>query len=352
MNPGHRQWVFVLLWVNVAVTVVVLTQVSVGNIAGFREIIEVLGYSLVYANVSGILAIAFVAISTSARGPRIRMRVPALLLCVVLLSGLGCLLAQVLLMATGIVVPARFWPNYFHTLRVAIPIALVSGGAALAHAAMRDRAQAAQNELREKELSENRIRALLAQARLQALESRIHPHFLFNTLNSISALIAVDPARAEQVVEKLAVLLRASLDTASQPLIPLRQELAIVASYLEIQQIRFGSELHASVQVPQELLGAMVPPMSVQALVENACKYGIASQGDHGKVWVSASAEKQTLRIEIRDSGPGFDLKAVPAGRGLDNLVERLEALFGPSAYLNVCRREGQCVAELVLPLP
>jgi sensor histidine kinase YesM len=91
--------------------------------------------------------------------------------------------------------------------------------------------------------------------------------------------------------------------------------------------------------------------MSLQSLVENAVKYGITPQSDGGEVSVSAAAENGSLRIEIRDTGPGFDLSAVPAGHGLDNLVSRLNALFGVKARLNVVRRDGHSVVEMVLPL-
>jgi LytS/YehU family sensor histidine kinase len=251
----------------------------------------------------------------------------------------------------GLFVAADFWGRYVETLRTAIPMALVFGAAALVYGSLRERAKDIESQLAEKEIDEKRTRELLAQARLQALESRIHPHFLFNTLNSISALISVDPARAEEVVERLAELLRASLDTAMQPLIPLRQELSIVRSYLEIQQIRFGNELRSSVEAPAELLEMEVPPMAIQALVENSVKHGIAAFGNRGHVWITASARKEKLLIEIRDSGPGFTLSSVLPGHGLDNLVARLDALFGSAAHLNVHRRDGHCVAEIVLPL-
>ena len=182
------------------------------------------------------------------------------------------------------------------------------------------------------------------------LESRIHPHFLFNTLNSISSLIAVNPVRAEQIVGRLAALLRAFLDNSDRSLIPLREELAMVESYVDIERVRFGDKLRGSVKVPAELLDAQVPPMSVQSLVENAVKHGITPQSGGGEVLVTAATENGSLRIEVRDTGPGFELSAIPAGHGLDNLVERLDALFGAKARLNVLRRDGYSVVEMVLP--
>ena len=95
---------------------------------------------------------------------------------------------------------------------------------------------------------------------------------------------------------------------------------------------------------------AQVPPMSVQSLVENAVKNGITPQSGGGEVTVMASAENGNLRIVIQDSGPGFELSAVPAGHGLDNLVGRLDALFGAKARLNAFRQDGQSVVEMVLP--
>jgi LytS/YehU family sensor histidine kinase len=173
---------------------------------------------------------------------------------------------------------------------------------------------------------------------------------LFNTLNSISSLIVVDPARAEQIVGRLAALLRASLDTSHRALIPLREEMAMVESYVDIERARFGEKLSGSVNVPVELQDAQVPPMSVQSLVENAVKHGITPKSGGGEFLVTAMAENGSLRIEVRDTGPGFELNAISAGHGLDNLVERLDALFGAKARLNVLRRDGYSVVEMVLP--
>jgi len=148
----------------------------------------------------------------------------------------GCLVAQALLAAAGVSQSQHFWADYLRTLRFAVPLALVFGLGAMTHASLLARVQAMEQELHEKELAEERTRKLAAETRLRSLESWIHPHFLFNTLNSISALIALDPARAEQIVGRLATLLRASLDSSDHSLIPLRQELAMVESYVDIER--------------------------------------------------------------------------------------------------------------------
>jgi LytS/YehU family sensor histidine kinase len=207
-----------------------------------------------------------------------------------------------------------------------------------------------ERELHEKQIAEERSRKLAAEARLRSLESWIHPHFLFNTLNSISALIALDPARAEQTVGRLATLLRASLDTSANSLIPLHQEITMVESYLDIERVRLGSNLRARVEVPAELRETKVPPMSVQSLVENAVKHGITPESEGGNLEVRARADAEGVCIEVGDTGPGFDLADICAGHGLDRLVQRLDALFGDRARLNVFRRDGYSVVEMVLP--
>jgi sensor histidine kinase YesM len=345
-----RQWAFSLLWVNLAVLVVVLIMTAGKQALSGRELLHILAYTLFYANVTGVLGIW--AMGGLAQGLALRKLplVPSVAVGIIMFTALGCLLAQAVSMEMGYVIPQHFWREYFHTLRVATPLAIVFGLGAFAHASLRGRVQVMEEKLHEREAAEERTRKLAAEARLHSLESRIHPHFLFNTLNSISSLIAVNPARAEQIVGRLAALLRASLDTSNQPLIPLRQELAIVENYVDIERVRFGDKLRGSVEVPAELHDAKVPPMSVQSLVENAVKHGITPQSGGGEFLVTACADNSSLRIEVRDTGPGFDLAAIPAGHGLDNLVERLDAMFGAKARLNVLRRDGYTVVEMVLP--
>ena len=349
MAPMKHKWAFSLFWINLAVAVVVLVLIVGNQISSVRELLHVLTYALVYANLTGamgVLVLGGLAERFALRSPL----VPVVAVGVIVLSALGCLLAQTLLMEIGFVIPQHFWAEYLHTLRVALPLAVVFGLGAMVHGSLRGRVQLMEEKLHEKEVTEERARKLAAEARLRSLESRIHPHFLFNTLNSISSLIAVNPARAEQIVGRLAALLRASLDTSNQPLIPLRQELAMVESYIDIERVRFGDKLRGSVKVPTELQDAKVPPMSVQSLVENAVKHGITPQSGGGEILVTASAENSGLRIEVRDTGPGFDLAAIPAGHGLDSLVERLDALYGAKARLNFLRRDGYSVVEMVLP--
>ena len=350
MTPVPRKWAFSLLWINLAVATVILIQIASNQIPNIRELLHIMAYSLVYANLTGVLGVFVLSALVERLALRKQPLFPAVAVGLIVLMAFGCLLAQTLLMVIGFVVPQHFWQEYFHTLRIAMPLGAVFGLGAFVHGSLRGRVQDMEQKLHEKEVSEERARKLAIEARLRSLEARIHPHFLFNTLNSISSLIAVNPSRAEQIVGRLAVLLRAALDTSTQPLIPLRQEFSMVESYVDIEKARFGDKLRGTVTVPADLQEDKVPPMSVQALVENAVKYGITPQNGGGEVTVTASAANGSLRIEVRDTGPGFDLTAIPAGHGLDNLVERLNALYGDKARLNVVRRDGHCVVEMILP--
>jgi LytS/YehU family sensor histidine kinase len=351
MMPKRRNWVFAFLWVNLAVAVVVLILIVGDQISSGRDLLRVLVYSLFYANLTGFLGVLILgglAERLLGNSPR---ATPLIVASILVIAPLGCLLAETLQMLIGFVEPRSFWPEYMHTLRTAMPLAIVFGTGAIVHSSLRGQVQSMEEKLREKEVAEERERKLAAEARLRSLEAQIHPHFLFNTLNSISALIAVNPKRAEQIVGRLAALLRASLDTSGRPLIPLQQEVSMVESYLDIERARYGDKLRSAIDIPAELENAKVPPMSVQSLVENAVKHAITPQNHGGEVAVRAGAESGNLRIEICDTGPGFDLAAVPAGHGLDNLVGRLHALFGEKARLNVSRRDGHAVVEMVLPL-
>lgn len=346
-----NKWLFSLAWINAAVGVVLLIQFASGQVGSTRQFLGILAYSLVYANLTGVLGVLLMGGLVGRMMLGKLPMFPAVLAGLVAFTAVGCLASQLLLTWIGVVASTHFWSEYLRTLRIAMPLAIVFGSGALLHALLQERVQVAEKQLHEKEVAEERERKLAAEARLRSLEARIQPHFLFNTLNSISALIAVNPAQAEQIVGRLATLLRASLDNGTQSLIPLRDELAMVQSYIDIERARYGDKLRGSVAVPEALLNAGVPPMSLQSLVENAVKHGITPLNGGGEVRVTASANNGSLRIEVHDSGRGFDLSVVPPGHGINNLVERLDALFGDKARLNAFQRDADSVVEMVIPL-
>jgi len=349
--PFKHKWAFVLLWTNVAVAVVELIAIAVNPTRSARDLLQSAAFTFAYSNLTSILAaliLGWVMEKAVVRGVSPwKVVIPGIL---VFTAG-GCLLAQSLLAGAGLSGRQHFWLDYFHMLRFGLPLALVFGLGAMTYAMLLTRVQTMERELNEKQIAEERSRKLAAEVRLRSLESWIHPHFLFNTLNSISALTAVDPKQAEQTVGRLAALLRASLDMSEQSLIPLRQEIAMVESYVEIERVRLGPRLRGRVEVAPELGDAMVPPMSVQCLVENAIKHGIVPQTGDGEFLVSASIQADgSLHVEVRDSGPGFTVSGIRAGHGLDKLVQRLDALFGDRARLNISRQGDYSLVEMVLP--
>jgi sensor histidine kinase YesM len=352
MAQSRRGWVVAVTWINVvAVAAVPLMLLASDRALGWDGLWRGWVYALVYANVAGVPA---VFLGRRLVDRLVARRVPlvaAVLASTLLFAALGSLVVQAVLTAAGMAVAARFWPEYFEILRATTLLSIGCALGAFFYESLRLRLREAEAQLHAQEIAQERTRKLAAEARLRSLEARLHPHFLFNTLNSISALIAVDPGRAERLVGRLATLLRSSLDTTSQALIPLGQELAIVEEYVGIETVRFGDKLQGHLEVPASLFAERVPPLSIQSLVENAVKHGVTPQRGGGQVRVTASATDGQLRIEVSDSGPGFDLAAIAPGHGLDNLVERLETLFGAQAHLNVLRRGGWCVVEMVLPL-
>jgi signal transduction histidine kinase len=200
------------------------------------------------------------------------------------------------------------------------------------------------------ELQRGRADRMTLEARLASLEARLHPHFLFNTLNAIAELVHEDPVRAERTVERLATLLRASLDATGRGLVPLAQELDLVRDYLEIEKERLGARLAYDVAVPSTTAAWLVPPLAVQTLVENSIKHAIAPRASGGRVRVDAAVDGERVIIGVWDDGPGFANGASVPGHGLDNLEGRLAARFGEAAALAVSRKDGGTLVTITLP--
>jgi len=204
-------------------------------------------------------------------------------------------------------------------------------------------ALAYQAEARERTLSEAQLSAQLAVARLEALEARIHPHFLFNTLNTITALIRSKPERAIEVVASLADLLRAALRAEPGKEVPLAEELELLRQYIAIQRARFGDRLAVHIDAAEDTLTALVPQLVLQPLVDNAIRHGIAPREARGVITVASRQDGDVLQLSVRDDGVGFGKAPAPAtsaasgaGIGLNNTIARLEQLYGPAAALNV----------------
>jgi sensor histidine kinase YesM len=262
----------------------------------------------------------------------------------------GCLAASFLLQAAGIFPRDMYWQRFRANLPFCAVITVVTGLAMATYHTLLYRLQAATIELRTKQVEQERAYKLLAEARLSALESRIHPHFLFNTLNSIAALIPSNPQLAEDTVGKLASLLRFSLNANQSGLVPLNQELKVVRDYLEIEKTRFGARLSYEIAVPEALQDLKVPPLALQSLVENAVKHVVAQRSQGAAIQVAALKDSGRIRLEVLDDGPGFSLDAITPEHGLGNLIARLELLFGGAGHLEVTRENGKTAVRLSFP--
>jgi len=265
---------------------------------------------------------------------------------------LGCLAATLVLQLIGIFSSREYWQQFQSSVEFATIITLLIGMSTTAYETMRFKLQAATLELRTRQVEQERAYKLLAEAQLSSLESRIHPHFLFNTLNSIAALIPSDPVRAEDTVSKLASLLRFSLNANHSGLVPLRQELKIVRDYLEIEKTRFGARLRFEIAVPESLGEAMTPPLALQSLVENAVKHVAAQRTEGATILVQGSSSGAGVVLEVIDDGPGFRLEAMHPEHGLGNLQARLELLFGAAGELAVTRENDRTVVRMTIPFP
>lgn len=184
-------------------------------------------------------------------------------------------------------------------------------------------------------------KAELLEARDHALRAKLAPHFIFNTLNTLHAQIEVDPAGAQATTHRLAELFRQVVAVSDQPVIPLKQELGFVEAYLGIEQARLGSRLRVAVEVPEALEPHPIPPLSLQVLVENAVKHGIAPLERGGEVRIAARREGHALILEVSDPGNG-----IGAQPGTGTALETLRSRLARPEDLTLARAEGRTVAS------
>jgi ligand-binding sensor domain-containing protein len=244
----------------------------------------------------------------------------------------------------GALLPVRLDPRFYQTDWFRALAALAVVGLALGVHRLRVR----QIESREF------FRTALTEAKMNALQAQLRPHFLANTLNSILTLIGGDSARARRMVERLGDLLRASLETDPGQVVTLDRELSILELYLSIERMRFRDKLVVSVDVDPAARDADVPSFLLQPIVENAIKHGMRGQNGRGVVRLRARAEGERLSLRIEDEGPGLSRPATPrpAGIGVRNTRQRLETLY-PGAHRFELGNAlgGGCLVTIEIPL-
>jgi sensor histidine kinase YesM len=204
---------------------------------------------------------------------------------------------------------------------------------------------------RDRELRASQLETRLAEAKLEALRLQLNPHFLFNTLNSISSLMYSDVAAADAMMARLSELLRLSLDAGPSQEVPLRQELELLERYIEIQRIRFEDRLRVTVEVEGGVLDARVPAFSLQPLVENAIRHAIAPRPGGGRLDITARRDDGRLRISLADDGPGLPAEGFREGVGLSNTRARLREIYGSEHSLELAPRgSGGVLVTLSIP--
>jgi sensor histidine kinase YesM len=266
-----------------------------------------------------------------------------------LLAAGGSLFVLAAMAAVGYIPWSEIWMAWSNSsLKVSVIVTLTLGVLVTAREILRSRLDRALVDLRTKERDEAEARRLATEAQLASLESRVQPHFLFNTLNSIAALIPQDPAGAERMTGQLASLLRSSLDSAAESLVPLEQELKVVRDYLDIENVRFGDRLKYRFEIDPGVIGCLIPKLSLQTLVENSVKYAVATRREGGSIVVRAVSASDGLRLEVSDDGPGFDRDSeAPAGHGLALLRDRLQMTLGEGGRLSVQSQPGNTTVAM-----
>jgi two-component system, LytTR family, sensor kinase len=215
-------------------------------------------------------------------------------------------------------------------------------------------ALAFQRQARDRTINEAQLARHLAEARLDRLQVRLQPHFLFNTLNSIAALVTRDPAAAARMVENLGDLLRASLDFEPGREITLEAELELLRRYTAIQKVRFAERLTVDFDVDRNALDAYVPQMILQPIVENAIQHGLAPREEMGTVKVHASRQGEQLQLVVRDDGVGYGRSHSSTGHGIGmaGTRARLSHLYGDRYALDVSHRPGETGTVVTIQLP
>jgi two-component system, LytTR family, sensor kinase len=212
-----------------------------------------------------------------------------------------------------------------------------------------------QDQARDRTVRTAELERLLTQSRLDTLRTQLHPHFLFNALNAISAHVESAPRTARWMLEQLGDLLRLALDHAEDQVIPLQRELAFVDRYMKLQKVRYEDRLDVVLDVDPLALQALVPTFILQPLLENAIRHGIATRSAPGQIEIQAWCEGDALHLSVRDDGPGLSVNwdiERQAGVGLSNTRERLKRLYGDRQSFAIAGAVGAGVqVDLRFPL-
>lgn len=206
--------------------------------------------------------------------------------------------------------------------------------------------------LEERRLKVVSLEAQLVHAQLQALKMQLHPHFLFNTLNSISVLINKDVHLAKKMISRLADFLRMTLQNSGSDEVLLLQEIEFLKCYLEIERVRFQDRLTVRIEIDPTTVGCKVPNLILQPIIENAIRHGVASRSSPGWIEVRVAQEDHSLQLQVKDNGPGISKKTIRKGVGLTVTEDRLQRLYGKSQKLDLQNGpEGGLIVTMTIPV-
>lgn len=242
-----------------------------------------------------------------------------------------------------------FWPSYFYIVRIKIHSAIM----AYTLIAMVSYAILHYRKYREEKLRAAELSNQLANAELNALKAQLQPHFLFNTLHTISSMMHEDTAIADRMVSRLSDLLRLVLSNGGRQTVSLREELEFTEAYLDIERVRFSDRLRTSIDVPPDALEVEVPSLILQPLIENAIRHGVSARTSGGTVSISAHRVNGRLQLAITDSGndtSSTDATSPGRGIGLANVRERLLRLYGDDQQFSLRNNGGGMTVTIDIP--
>ena len=215
-------------------------------------------------------------------------------------------------------------------------ISLMAGGVSTYFFMSREQLAAAREEMAQTRANAEAAQRLAAESQLKLLQTQLEPHMLFNTLANLRALITLDPAQAQDMLDRLVAYLRTTLSASRATSHPLQAEFDRLRDYLELMRVRMGERLHYTLNLPPALAGLPVPPLLLQPLVENAIKHGLEPQVQGGSITVQASQRDGQLTLQVQDTGVGWPTEPGASGFGLTQIRERLHAAYGAQATITL----------------
>ncbi len=196
--------------------------------------------------------------------------------------------------------------------------------------------------LKAAELENEQLRRLESEARCNSLQAKLNPHFLFNTLNSLAALVYDDPRKVEKSIVRLSELYRSVLSISNQTFIPVEEELALIRDYLELEKLRFQNKMNYSIHSPEPNKNLKVPGLLIEPLVGNVVKHVLEKQKETVIIDISVQVDKKYVKISVSDNGPGFKTGNISSGYGLNSIRERLTLLYGEDYDFDIDTKSGK----------